>query len=208
MVSQDVLVQNNQVPRVTNKVTEIPIMCNWCRPCMSFACCLLLLPMYLFILPLSLACMLLRFVRFQECGLGNQSLGLGWPLSEVGTGLEQQICSSPHRLISLACLPGTDTENKQQHNARKVLSYIVIDKICTTQTGLHYLSKYPDQFFNVSILHVASPLVMYKFFGSVNEVDYHNKSRQSDLSLEKFQATQCGWIGLCMTFSMVNNITN
>ena len=73
-----------------------------------------------------------------------------------------------------------------KYNARKVLSYIFIDKIWSTQAGLHYLSKYPDQFFNVSVFPIASPLVVYKFFGSVNDVDYHNKSRQSDLVLEKF----------------------
>ena len=33
------------------------------------------------------------------------------PLSEVGTGLEQQICSSPHRLI-WPCLPGPESKKK------------------------------------------------------------------------------------------------
>ena len=46
-----------------------------------------------------------------KCGLGTQSLGLDWPLSEVVTGLYQQICSIPHRLIC-ACLPGTDNKKK------------------------------------------------------------------------------------------------
>ena len=41
--------------------------------------------------------MLLRIVGLKECELGTQSLGLYWPLSEVGTGFEQQIYSIPHR---------------------------------------------------------------------------------------------------------------
>ena len=49
---------------------------------------------------------------------------------------------------------------------------------------------------------------MYKFFGSVNEVEYHNKSRQSDLSLEKFCVAQCGWIYICTTGDMGMTITN
>ena len=49
---------------------------------------------------------------------------------------------------------------------------------------------------------------MYKFFGSFNEVDSRNKSRHSDLAPQKLWATQCGWIWLCMTFAMVNTITN
>ena len=49
---------------------------------------------------------------------------------------------------------------------------------------------------------------MYKFFGSVNEVDSHNKSRQSGLALEKFWVTQCGWLWLCTTVAMGMAITN
>ena len=44
--------------------------------------------------------MLLSLVRLKECGLGTQILGLDRPLSEVGTGVEQHIYSSPHRLIA------------------------------------------------------------------------------------------------------------
>ena len=43
MVSWGVLVQKNQVPRVTSKVTESPRMCNQCPLCLSFVrfvpCC-------------------------------------------------------------------------------------------------------------------------------------------------------------------------
>ena len=67
------------------------------------------------------------------------------------------------------------------YNKQKVLSFIVKDKAGIIQEGLNYLSKYSDQFYNVSVNPVACTLVMYKFFRSVNEVDYHNKSRQSDL---------------------------
>ena len=73
-----------------------------------------------------------------------------------------------------------------KYNVWKVLSFIFTDNAGGTKAGLTYLSKYPDQFSNVSIRPVARPLVMYKFFGSVNEVDSHNKSRQSGLALENF----------------------
>ena len=38
-----------------------------------------------------------------------------------------------------------------KYNARKVLSFIVMDNAGSTKTGITYLSKYPDQFTNVSI---------------------------------------------------------
>ena len=47
----------------------------------------------------------------------------------------------------------------------------------STSLGIPYLSKYPDQISNVSIHPVDSPLIMSKFFDSVNDVDLHNNSR-------------------------------
>ena len=50
-----------------------------------------------------------------------------------------------------------------KYNARKVLSFIVTENVGSTKTGIPYLSKYPDQFTNVSIRPVALPLVMSIF---------------------------------------------
>ena len=40
---------------------------------------------------------------------------MDWPLSEVGTGLEQQICYISHHLIIWPCLTGPETENTHTH---------------------------------------------------------------------------------------------
>ena len=95
-----------------------------------------------------------------------------------------------------------------KYNGWKVLSFIVTDNTGSTKAGDPYLSKYPDQFSNVAIRPVARPLVMYKFFGYVNLVESHNKSRQYDLALETFWATQYGWLRLCTTVAMGMAITN
>ena len=55
-------------------------------------------------------CMLLLLVGIKDFGLGTQSIWLDWPLSEVGTRLEQHICSIPHRLRIRSCLPGMETK--------------------------------------------------------------------------------------------------
>ena len=52
--------------------------------------------------------------------------------------------------------------------------------------GFTYLSKYPDQFSNVSIIPIARPLIMSNFFGLVDEVDSHNNPRQLYIALENF----------------------
>ena len=74
--------------------------------------------------------------------------------------------------------------------------------------GTPYLSNYSDQFSNVSICPVASPLLMSKFFGLVDEVDSHNNSHQLDFALDKFWVTHCGWLRLCTTIAMGTMINN
>ena len=49
------------------------------------------------------------------------------------------------------------------YNARKVLSFIVIDNAGITNTGITYLYKYPDQFTNGAISPVDCPLIITFF---------------------------------------------
>ena len=43
---------------------------------------------------------------------------------------------------------------------------------------------------------------------SVNEVDSHSRSRNSDLALENWWVTQCGWLRLCALVAMRMTIIN
>ena len=95
-----------------------------------------------------------------------------------------------------------------KYNMRKILYFIVKDNAWSTQAGLPYLTKYPDQFNNVSLRPVALPLVMSKFFSTVNEVKSQNKSRQYDLALEKFLVTHCIWMRSFTTVDTGMTITN
>ena len=49
---------------------------------------------------------------------------------------------------------------------------------------------------------------MYKFFLSVNKLEFHNKSIHSDLELEQYWVTQCGWIRLHTAVAMGMTIAN
>ena len=49
-----------------------------------------------------------------------------------------------------------------RYNTRKVLYFIFTDNAGSTNTGIPYLSKYPDQFTNVAICPVSRPLFMSK----------------------------------------------
>ena len=49
---------------------------------------------------------------------------------------------------------------------------------------------------------------MSKLFGSISEVDPHNKSRQSSLVLKLLWVTYRGWLLSCTTASMITTVTN
>ena len=49
---------------------------------------------------------------------------------------------------------------RYKYNTQKVIYFIVIDNTEIKQAGITYLSKYPDQFYNVDICPVDRPLVM------------------------------------------------
>ena len=95
-----------------------------------------------------------------------------------------------------------------KYNSRKFLSFVATAGSGSTTLDIPYLSKYPDQFSNVSIRPVACLLLMSKFFGSVNKLDTQNKYRQSYLALEKFWVTQCCWLWFCTTVDVGMTITN
>ena len=68
------------------------------------------------------------------------------------------------------------------------------------------LYKYPETFSNLYICPVSLNLIMYKFFVYGNNVYFHNKSRHSDLALQKYWINQCDWLRLCMAVAMVMTI--
>ena len=91
-----------------------------------------------------------------------------------------------------------------KYTARKVLYFIVIENTGIAQAGLPYLSKYPDHLFTL-LLVPLSCISSFDVLMMVNPIIY---KRQYDLALEKFWVTQCGWIRLCTTVSMLMTITN
>ena len=119
MVSSGVLVKINYVPRVTSEVTESTRMWNWCpRVCPSFVLSPVVIDYVSVHSSLVIEMHVIFLVGLKEYGLGIQSLVLYWPLSKVGTGLEQQTCSSPHRLIIWACL--TAWRPRTNNNIQKI----------------------------------------------------------------------------------------
>ena len=94
-----------------------------------------------------------------------------------------------------------------KYNARKV--HLLLFKTMQ-ETQILVLPIYISILTNLLMLPFAlllAPLLCQKIY-AVNEVDSHNKSRHSDLSLEKWWVTQCGWLRLCTTVDMGMTIAN
>ena len=88
------------------------LLFNWCPPCLSFTCFLL----YSYHSSLVIG-ILLSLVVLKECGLSTRSLGMGWPLSKVGTpvGVEEDLFqSSPTHKSGTPSW--SETENTTLHN--------------------------------------------------------------------------------------------
>ena len=68
-----------------------------------------------------------------------------------------------------------------KYNQLKDIYLIPTEDSEIKNNGIKYLSNYPEPFDHVFIRLVAHPIAMYKFFGSSNQFDSHNKPRKSDL---------------------------
>ena len=97
---------------------------------------------------------------------------------------------------------------RYKYNYDKVIYFIATEEAGSTKYIIKYSSNYPDRFSNFSICPLSCTLGVSKLFGSFNLVESHNKSKQSDLVLEKYWVTQCGWLRLCTTFAMGITIKN
>ena len=92
-------------------------------------------------------------------------------------------------------------------SSRNILSFFATARAGITTLGITYLSNYPEKKINFLIFPIACLHIIYIYFCLVHEVDSHINSWQSDLALENFWVTQCGWIQLCTTIAMSMKIT-
>ena len=73
-----------------------------------------------------------------------------------------------------------------------VLGFIAMKGGWSTEPGEPYLSHYPDNYSNVSICTVPPPQVIGRYFSACNEIENHNRMRESDIALDKYWLTQSG----------------
>ena len=72
-----------------------------------------------------------------------------------------------------------------KYSYRKVLGFVATEVARSTEPVDPYLSSFPDIYSNVSVRPVVCPHLLGSYFNACNEIENHNRMRQSDLSLDK-----------------------
>ena len=70
-----------------------------------------------------------------------------------------------------------------KYHFRKFIGFIATDGAGSTDPGDPHLSCYPKIYYNVSIHPIVCPHLLGRYFNTCNEIDNHNRMRQSDLEL-------------------------
>ena len=69
----------------------------------------------------------------------------------------------------------------------------------SNKLGVSYLSCYPENYSSVYICPVIFRRVIGRHFSACNAIENHNSTRQSDVALDKFWATQRVYFRLSAT---------
>ena len=88
---------------------------------------------------------------------------------------------------SIKIVPGDRKlmSNKYKHNSRNVLVCIDVDGVGSTEPGDPYLSRFSNNYYNVSTLTFVHTEFLGRYFNSYNVIDNHNRMSQSYPDLEK-----------------------
>ena len=101
-------------------------------------------------------------------------------------------------------VPGDRTLMDIRYNYRyqKVLGFIDTEGYGSNEPGVPYLSRYPDNDYNVSIHPFLCPHVIGSYFSACNAIENHNSMWQYDIAIEKYWVNQNGYFRLETTVSL------
>ena len=77
-----------------------------------------------------------------------------------------------------------------------------------TEPGDPYLSRFPEIYSNVSVCPIVRTHFLGSYFNACNAIDNHNIMRQSDLAIDKYWVTHCGYFRLANKVSLGMGITD
>ena len=92
--------------------------------------------------------------------------------------------------------------------SQRVLGFIATQGAGSTEPGVTYLSRYPDNYYNVSIHPVLLTHVIGRYFIACNTIENQNRMLQSGLALDIYQLTQTGYFRLATTVTLCMGIAD
>ena len=94
-----------------------------------------------------------------------------------------------------------------KQNSSKVLVFIATEGSGSTKSGDPYLSRYPDNYYNVSILSVVCTNLLGSYFHTCSSMENHDRMGQYELVVEKYWVTQSVYFRLATTVALGVGIT-
>ena len=92
--------------------------------------------------------------------------------------------------------------------SHKVLVFMATEGDRSTESGVTYLSHYPENYSNFSIHPVLFTHVIIRYPIDCNKIDNQNSIRKSDIDLDKYWVTQSGYFRLATTVGLGMGITD
>ena len=96
---------------------------------------------------------------------------------------------------------------RYRYRYQKVIVFNDMDCARSNKPGVPYLSRYPDNYSNISICPVIRPHFIGIYCGVFNAIDNHNRMHQYDLALDKHWVKNNGYFRLATTVALVVGIT-
>ena len=95
-----------------------------------------------------------------------------------------------------------------KYNSGKVLGFISTEGEGSTEPGDAYLTRYPHNYFNVSVCPIFIPHFIGQYLNACDEIYNHNRMRKSDLALEKYRVIHVEYFRLATTVALGMGITD
>ena len=94
-----------------------------------------------------------------------------------------------------------------EYISQKVLGFTTIEGARSNELGVIYLSRYPENYYSVSIRPVLCHRAIGRHFSACNAIDNYNRMRQSGVGIDKYRSNQSVYFRIAAKVELGMEIT-